>query len=98
MCARKQCIDGRRPRLRGRRAIILAACVAGLWPIAGRADDKTWIGGNSTWDNPEGWNSIGVPANGDNATIAQSGSTVTYQNPNGNVITLTTLAVDVGST
>ena len=88
-----------RPRLaRGRRAVSVALCVAGLWPVAGRGDDKSWVGGNSLWDNAEGWNPFGMPATGDNATVAQTGFTVTYQNASGNSITLATLAVDSGGT
>src|SRR5436305_6354968 len=90
--------DGR-PRLaRGRRIVSVTLCALGLWPIAGRADDRNWIGGNSTWDNPQGWHPLGLPANTESATVAQSGATLTYHNPDGNAITLGTLAVDSGGT
>jgi hypothetical protein len=94
---RSKLVNDGRPRRRGR-VVWVGRCTTGLWPIAGRAEDKNWIGGNSTWDNPEGWNLPGVPANGDNATVGQSGATVTYQNANGNAITLGTLGVDSGGT
>src|SRR5439155_7739929 len=38
------------------------------------------------------------PANTGNASVGQSGATLTYQTPDGNAITLGTLAVDSGGT
>jgi hypothetical protein len=57
----------------------IAGCAGMATPLSGAT--RSWVGGNSTWDNATAWDPAGQPQEGDQVLIGQNGATVTYANP-----------------